>query len=135
MSKNRLRLIGAITMAAALALPSGLALADGAPSADELRKIFRDKTITFMDHRTNLPTTIYMGRWGSSFEKYVPCVNSDGTWRISKRAEICFKDREGGAPETCLKPKFGAAQMTFSDDMGNPLATARLERGNKLPLG
>ncbi len=127
-------IIAVIVLAASLALPPGASRADGAPTAGELKNIFKDSTIVFMDHRTNLPTTIYMGRWGS-FDKYVPCDFTDGNWRLSKRAEICFKDREGNAPETCLKLKFGAAQMTYSNDIGNPLATARLMRGNKLPLG
>jgi len=116
------------------ALPAWAAWADDPPTTSELETRFKNTTLQFQDHRTNLPTSIYMDRWGT-FEKYVPCVFTDGKWRITDKAKICWTDSEGAAPETCLKIKFGAAQMTFSNSAGNPLATAKLLKGNKLPLG
>ena len=118
------------------------ALAD--PSS--LDQQLRNHTFVYIDKKTNLEHTIYIGRFGKVYDEYYrhiykkdfPCQFVDGTWRITKEGRLCLEDsfdksrRDG---KTCLKPKIEGKQVSFFDTAGKLVYQTKLTKGNGMPFG
>ena len=103
-----------------------------------LEQQLRDHTFAYIDAKTGLEHTIYIGRFGNNYDEYYPCEFVDGTWRITNEGRLCLEDsvnksRRNG--ENCLKPQIKGDQVSFFDTAGNLAYQTKLTKGNGMPLG
>ena len=98
----------------------------------------RDHTFIYIDAKTKLEHTIYIGRFGNNYDEYFPCKFVDGIWSITKAGRLCLEDsvdksrRDG---KSCLKPEIKGRKISFFDTAGKLAFQSKLTKGNGMPLG
>lgn len=131
--KNYLAMTAVIVWVVVAIFPSGIALADGPASPENLNRQLINNSLKYTDPKTELEHTIYFDRFGG-FERYVPCEYQHGKWDISADGKLCMVDGDGDGPKQCLASNLNGDQLTLSDPASNEVILAKLLEGNKLPF-
>ena len=119
----------------AVALCAGtVSFADNGKDAEELERALKDHTLVFTDRQSGVENTIYFGRFGDNFDRYVPCVETAGTWKIADGGRLCLEEDEGPL-NVCFKISVSGGRVTLSEADGEGIQTAKLFDGNRLPFG
>ena len=108
--------------------------ADSGKDAANLEQALKNHTLVFIDNRSGVENTIYFGRFGRSFDRYVPCVETAGTWKVADGNRLCFEEDEGPL-KACFKIDLSGESVSLSGEDGATVQTAKLLDGNRLPFG
>lgn len=120
-----------IILAAAVCAASA-ARADG---PTDLAHVLKGNTLVFTDAKTGLENSIYFGRFGHDFDRYVPCVSTVGEWRVAEDGGLCLEETEGGPLKACFKVAKTAGGLSLAPAGETVAYAARLLDGNQLPFG
>lgn len=118
-----------------LAAAMGFAHAAFAGGQIDLARALKGNTLVFTDAETGLENSVYFGRFGNDFDRYVPCVSTVGVWRVAEDGRLCLEETEGATLKACYKVAKTAGGLSLSPAGGSRTYAARLLDGNKLPFG